>query len=116
MRRLSIVAAATTLAAFALVQIAVAQTWERTIGPNGSFSFEMPGKPSYDPVVMSNNNKPYTLHQYQVQTSAAAFVVQTAIYSYNVTGSQPKKVLQGIFDQVVKNDDEIKHTDLRWTT
>lgn len=92
-----------------------APQWESVIGPDRSFTGEMPAVPRYsEEKLKSGAGTAYTMHVYVVDQGDAAYVIQTAVYPTDVDVSSPKTNLQAGLDNAAKNMKDGEWTSVRW--
>jgi hypothetical protein len=89
--------------------------WESVIGPDRSFTGEMPAVPRYsEEKLKSGAGTAYTMYKYVVDQGEAAYIIQTAVYPTDVDVSSPKTNLQAGLDHAAKNMKDGKWTSVRW--
>ena len=94
-------------ALFALAGAASAQeAWHTMAGPEKSFTADLPAEPKYTTAQSSTPaGVAYTMHQYQLDRGASAYVVQFVIYPKDVNVSDHQRVLQSALDRTAKDMD-----------
>jgi hypothetical protein len=89
--------------------------WKSVIGPDRSFTAEMPAVPTHSEEAMkSGAGTAYTMHVYLVDQGDTAYVIQTAIYPSDVDVSSPKTKLQAGLDNAAKKMKDGKWTSVDW--
>jgi hypothetical protein len=117
MRALCALATMTIIMALALTGEARGQAqWQTVTGPGGSFTVEMPGAASYEPVAQkSTQGTPYTLHQYLLpQSHSTLYLAQTAVYPQDDNMSDGKAALQALLNNYAKGLDQVKWISVDW--
>ncbi len=94
-------------ALFALAGAASAQeAWHTVTGPEKSFTADLPAEPKYTTAQSSTPaGVAYTMHQYQLEQGASAYVVQFVIYPKDVNVADQQRVLQSSLDRTAKDMD-----------
>jgi hypothetical protein len=91
--------------------------WHTVTGSDRSFTAEMPAAPTYSSIPMRTSaGSGYTMHQYLLEQTAVAYVVQTAVYPADVNVSNHRANLQGGLDNAAKNMEGGKWASVGWTT
>ena len=75
--------------------------WRKVIGPERSFSIEMPDQPMQ--IEKAASGVDYTLHGYILQREHGAFLVLTAKYPLDVDVSNPRGVLKVSLADIAKS-------------
>ena len=92
-------------------------SWHNVTGPDRSFTAELPAMPIYSAIPMRTSaGSGYTMHQYLLEQTAVAYVVQTAVYPADVNVSNHRANLQGGLDNAAKNMEGGKWASVGWTT
>jgi hypothetical protein len=91
--------------------------WHTQQGPEGVFTVQMPGKPSYKlEQAKSGGGTAFGYHSYSLDHDARAFVVQTATYPADVDVKDPKANLRSALAASEKLLRDKKWAKLAWTT
>lgn len=110
------------VAAFSMIAVAFTSSalgqdaWRAMTGSaDRGFTAEMPAAPKYTAVPMkTKSGSAYTMHQYQLDQGAVAYVAQTAIYPQDVSIVNPQANLKGGLDNSAKNMDGGKWANINW--
>lgn len=119
MRRLCILATATTMLALAATGEALGQEqWQTVTSPDGGFTVEMPpGKVFYfREELKTAKGTPFTLHQYLVDQGEGkvTFIAQGGTYPNDLDVSNPKSILEETLGKGAKKLDGGEWNSVKW--
>ena len=95
------------------------EQWQTVTSPDGSFTVEMPGKPSYfREELKTAKGTPFTLHQYVVEQGQGkvTYIVQGATYPDDSGILQPKSFLEELFKRDAKKLNGGEWSSIKWGT
>jgi hypothetical protein len=91
-------------------------TWHTLIGPEHSFTADLPAPAQYTSQEMQTAaGTKYTMHQYLLEQGSAAYVVHTTVYPSEVDTSNPKANLAARLESTAKTMQGGKWTSIDWS-
>jgi hypothetical protein len=93
----------------------MASSWQTVVGPEGSFTVEMPGKPAYVRKDMkTDSGEPIVMHRYTVEAGGASYMVQSTSFADSADLSDPKPILQSLIEHAAELLSGGKWSSVNW--
>jgi hypothetical protein len=92
------------------------EPWHTMTGPDKSFTAELPAAPKYTATKLKapGTGSIYTMHQYLVESSERAFIVQSIVYPKDLVLPDAQKTLQNGLDNTGKKMEGGKWASVDW--